>query len=166
MPALQKTETNSWPMRHYLPRMYPNLKPMNLLLELWLDFSLFALLGHKYSLPQALCRFTCSFLQNIFQSALLLLFPNNFNFWSFELASVYLKLTYHLLFVYRDNKSTLLDLDFVSLLLGAGHWESLLQKMTIKYFYFLRWLEETSNMSLGLSLNPQRDGLYLNFKNL
>ena len=44
----------------------PILKPMNLLLELWLDLSLFALVACKYSPPQALNRHVCVLRQHAF----------------------------------------------------------------------------------------------------
>ena len=50
------------------------LKPMNLLLRLWLDFLLFVLLVHKYSLSQSLSGLAGSLLQYAFLNCHSLLF--------------------------------------------------------------------------------------------
>lgn len=44
----------------------PFLKPINLQLGLWLDFLLFVLLAHRYSLPQTLNGLACSLLLHVF----------------------------------------------------------------------------------------------------
>ena len=44
----------------------PILKSMNLLLELWLDLPLFALVACKYSPPKVLNREACVLLQHAF----------------------------------------------------------------------------------------------------
>ena len=56
----------------------PILKPMNLLLGLWLDFLLFALLAHNKNPPQTPNWLVWSLSQHVFPK---LLFPNKLDVW-------------------------------------------------------------------------------------
>lgn len=44
---------------HLHQESLPILKPVNILLALWLDFPAFAFRAHKYSQPQTLNRLIC-----------------------------------------------------------------------------------------------------------
>lgn len=70
-----------WP-RSIRQESFPLLKPMNWLLELWLDWPLFVLLAHKYRPSPNLNELVCSLLQHRFPKLqFLVYYPPKLNFW-------------------------------------------------------------------------------------